>query len=257
VRYRYVLWSDKLLLLSLLVFFYAYSTFVRVAARAAIEGPDFTWSYYSGFRIDGSLAIAGGAGLLGHTSFLLTSAFVVVLLLCMGFRKPDRFFQVALLGWTSIGFGVGLWLTHQFGDSLTTDKRTLGLSGLSVLWTSLLPSFATWLLAVALAVRGRLRPRPEFTAGWAPVNYWLLGTFVAVMLAAAVVLNLGPQHGEADFHGTGVLYLAFFCFMLGISPWEAREQPLGLTAAAQSRIIGEMNLPSGEPGTLTIGKETA
>ena len=247
MRYRYILWTDKLLLLSLLAFFYAYSTFVRVAIRAAFEGPEFTWSYYSGVRTDGSLAIASGAGLFGHTSFVLTSAFAVVWLLCMGFRRPDRFFQTAMFAWTSIGFGVGVWLTHQFGDSLTTDKQTLGLSGLSLLWTDLLPSFIAWLLAVAVAVRGSLGPRAEASAGWERVNGWLLGAFAVLMSAAAIVLNLGPQHGQADFNGMGLLYLAFFSFMLGISPWEASEPE---AAVPQPQLHGEAQGQSDRPSRI-------
>jgi len=223
MRYRYKLWDDKLLLLTLIVFFYAYSSPVRVATRAALEGRDFSWAYVSGIASSGGAAVASGRGLFGHTDYILFLAFAVAWLLCMGLRKPDGHFRAGLAGWTSIGFGVGLWLAIRMGDRLTVGKQTLGLADLSFLWTQVAPAGAAWLLAAILLVRGERGGSPP-RAEWTRLNALLMAAAAGFLVLAAVLLNVGPQHGRADFHGVGMMYFGFTLLMLGLSPWEARPR---------------------------------
>ncbi len=219
MTYRFPVWRDKLLLFALLALFYTYSSVLRVAIRAVLEGRDFGWAYYSGVAPDGSAAVAEGHGLFGHTDYLLVNALVVLWLLCAGLRKPDRFFQSALVGWTSIGFGMSLWLTFRFGSGLTSSKETLGLTALTHGWTDLLAPGIAWLLSVALLIRGAPHAA-DHPGRWTALNRVLLLGSVGFLLVAALVLNLGQQHGGADFAGISAIYIVFFLFLLGVSPWE-------------------------------------
>jgi hypothetical protein len=222
MTYRFLLWRDKHLLLALIALFYAYSSYLRVAVRAGIEGRDFTWAYYGGVNADGSAAVVQGAGLYGHSSFLLVQAAVLLWLMCAGLRKPDRFFIAALAGWTTINVGTGLWIMSAFGADLTVEMQTLGIS-LPYFWITLLPEIASLLLAVTLLVRGLMRPRILPDARWTRLNSVLVAASVVPLLLAAFLLNLGPQHGTADFHGVGMTYIAILLFFVGMCPWERRS----------------------------------
>lgn len=218
-----MLWEDKLLCLALLAFFYAYSSPVRVAIRSAFEGRQFSWGYPSGVTESGKVAMVSGKGLFGHTDYILLTSFAAIWILCAGMRKPDRFFQVALAGWTSIGLGVGLWLGLDQGDSLTSNKQTLGLTGLSYLWMEVLPAAIAWLLALAVLLRGWLRRESQFAAAaWTRLNTILLASAAAFLVLAGVLLNIGPQHSTADFNGVGSTYVSLILFLLGIAPWQER-----------------------------------
>lgn len=242
MRYKFALWRDKLLLLTLLAFFYAYSSPVRVAIRAALEGRDFSWGYTSGITPEGKIAMAWGKGLQGHTDYILHAAFPVIWLLCAVMRRPDRFVQAALVGWTSIGLGVGLWLGFSLGDSLTSSKQTLGLTGLSYMWMEVLPAAVAWLLALALFVRGPSQAQQEARSVWLRINTMLITCAAGFMLLSAFLLNAGPQHGNADFHGVGMMYFALIFLMLGVAPWEKRSAPVADAASpgkASTIISGE------------------
>jgi hypothetical protein len=224
MNYRFLLLRDKLLLLTLFALFYAYSSPVRVAVRALLEGSQFSWSYPLGVRLDGEIAAASGKGLFGHTSYILFVAFAILWLLCAGLRRPDGWFRGALAGWTSIGFGVDVWLTAELGDGLTSNKTTLGLSNLSYLWTEVVPAGAAWFLAMALLTRGWFRGSAAAQgAPWRRINTMFGLAAAGFLLLAAVLLNMGPQHGPADFNGIGMMYLAFLLALLSLSPWERRE----------------------------------
>jgi hypothetical protein len=226
-----MLWEDKLLCLALLMFFYAYSSPVRVAIRSAFEGRQFSWGFPSGVTESGKVAMMSGKGLFGHTDYILLTSFAVIWILCAGMRKPDRFFQVALAGWTSIGFGVGLWLGLDQGDSLTSNKQTLGLAGLSYLWMEVLPAVVAWLLALAVLVRGWVRGDSQpAAAAWTRLNTILLTSAAAFLVLGGVLLNIGPQHGAADFNGVGMTYVSLILFLLGVAPWRERTAN-GMTAS--------------------------
>jgi hypothetical protein len=217
------LWQDKLLLLSLLLFFYTYSSPIRVAIRAALEGRDFSWGYPSGITATGKVAMVSGKGLFGHTDHILFLAFAVAWILCAGLRKPDRGFQVALVGWTSIGLGVGLWLGIGAGDSLTSNKETLGLSGLSYLWMEVLPAGIAWLVATALLIRNVRKGVQQPSPSWTRLNSILMAGGAGLLVLAAILLNIGPQHGAADFNGVGMMYIGLILFFLGMSPWQNKN----------------------------------
>lgn len=222
MTYRFLLWRDKHLFLALVVLFYAYSSYLRVAIRAALEGRDFTWAYHGGVNADGSAAVLQGAGLHGHSSFLLVQAAVLLWLISAGLRKPDRFFFAALAGWTTINVGTGLWIMSAFGGDLTVEMQTLGIS-LPYFWINLLPEIACWLLAVTLLLRALMRPRILADARWTRLNSVLVAASLVPLLLAAYLLNLGPQRGTADFHGVGMTYIALVLFFAGMCPWERRS----------------------------------
>jgi hypothetical protein len=222
MKYRFLLWQDKLLLLTLIVFFYAYSSPIRVALRAGLEGSEFSWGYASGVRLDGQVAMAHGHGFYGHSDYILFIAFSVAWLLCAGLRKPDAFFRAGIAIWTSIGFGVGLWLTFALGTSLTSNKDTLGATNLSYFWTEVAPAGLAWVLALALLIRSRRAPPPPPTR-WTRINTMLNVGAAAFFTLAAILLNAGPPHGDADFNGVGMLYIGLMLLLLGAAPWERQS----------------------------------
>lgn len=222
MNYRFLLWRDKLLLLTLFAFFYAYSSPIRVALRSVLEGRDFSWGYPSGVTVDGTVATVSGRGLFGHTSHILFIAFAIIWLLCTGLRKPDRFFKIALVGWTSIGFGVGLWLALEQGGQLTSSKRTLGMADLSYFWTEVFPAGIAWAFAVALFFRRSCSYGGDGVGAWNRLNLILIACAAGFLGLAAILLNWGPQHGSADFNGVGMTYVGLTLFLLGVSPWEHR-----------------------------------
>lgn len=218
--YRYLLWRDKLLLITLVLFFYSYSSPIRVVVRSLLEGREFKWAYYAGVTPDGKAAVAHGEGLYGHFDYVLLNAFAIVWLLCMGLRQPDSFFRCALVAFTSIGLASAIWLELGIEGNLQVGKETLGLEGLSFLWSELFPTFLAWSSASALLIWGICRetilPRPA----WTPLNKWLLAAAAVILGLAALLLNFGEQHGWVDFNGIGMIYLALILFLIGMSPWE-------------------------------------
>jgi hypothetical protein len=236
MKHRYLLWQDKLLLLALLSTFYAYSSYIRVAIRALVEGPAFRWAYFAGVTPNGSVAVVSGQGIYGSFDYVLTAAFAVTFLLWCGLRRPDAHFRAGLLGWTSLGAAAALWLTLGTTDRLASGKETLGLADLPHFWVEVLPVLLAWSLALLLVLRGRQpsdsRPRPA----WSPANRAFALAALACMGLAGLLLNLGPQHGSADFGGIGLLYASLCLAWLAASPWKA---PAGRAAADPAVPTGE------------------
>jgi hypothetical protein len=232
--YRFLLWRDKLLLLSLLALFNSGSTYIRVLLRSALEGPEFKWSYYAGVRSNGKPAMVSGEGLFGHTDALLISAFAVLWLLWAVSRKPDRFSVAALAGWNSLQLGSAVWLAASFGDSLRVSKETLGIVDVSFAWFSLPPLAIAWGLSTALLIRTWRRGEPERGATWTRLNTGFAAVGAGACLLSGLLLNSGVQHGIADVLGLVLIYLGLFVFLLGITPWESKRLPARTVMAAPS-----------------------
>jgi hypothetical protein len=211
--------TDRWLWPTLAAFVLLHSSQVRVALRAVIEGSAFSWSYVSGLTLDHALATSSGRGLSGHTDYLLAQAFVAIWLLAMGLRRPDRFFQPGLLAWNSIALGMALWLDANVGDTLRVEKQTLGIS-LPHFWANVFPAAVAWSLALIFVLRNWRRPEPP-VARWTRRNTLFAGIAVILLLATAVLLNLGPQHGTWDRAGIGTLYAGLFAAMAALARWRS------------------------------------
>lgn len=218
---RFLLWRDKLLLVALGLFFFENSTYLRVAIRSALEGPAFQWAYYAGVTHTGAMAMVRGRGFLGHADYILAQAFIVLLLLVMGLRRPDRIFSGALLAWTSIALGMNAWLLWVAGDRMSSTKDTLGIT-IPAGWTDLLWPGAAWLAAFALFARDLLTRRDAPAIVWTGTNTILLAGAALVLAISGVLMNLGGQHGQMDFMGIGLIYVALTLFLAGLSPWGKR-----------------------------------
>ena len=224
MRYRYRLWQDKVLLLALIATFFAFSSYVRVAIRAILEGPTFQWAYFAGVKADGSVAVVFGRGIYGDFDFVLTSAFLIGWLMWSGLRRPDSYFRAALFGWTTLASLSASWLTFGSADRLTSGKETLGLTGLSYFWAEVLPILIAWLLALLLLLRPNRNHAESPLPAWDRINTRFTFAGLACIGLAAIALKSGPQHGGADFAGIGLIYLGLVLIWLGASPWERRVE---------------------------------
>tara|TARA_R110002124_G_C8934326_1_gene512245 strand:+ start:1540 stop:2217 length:678 start_codon:yes stop_codon:yes gene_type:complete len=223
MTYRFSLWRDKLLLLSLLALFNAGSSHIRVLLRSLLEGADFRWSYYVGVRNGERPAIASGQGMFGHTDTILIGSLVLLWMLWAVSRRPDRFMVTALAGWTTLQLGSALWLAAQLGDDLRISKETIGLINVSFAWVIVPPLIISWLLSMALLVRTLLRrSEPAAAASWTPVNTVSLAVAAGGLALSGVALNFGVQHGAGDLLGIGLIYASLFALMLGLAPWERK-----------------------------------
>lgn len=218
--YRFLLWRDKLLLATLLALFNGGSTYLRVLLRALIEGREFTWSYYAGLAADGRPAMVSGAGLSGDLAYLLLSAAVMIWLLWAVSRRPDRLTLAALVGWSSLELGKAVWITALSAERPTISMETIGVVNAPLAWFSLPPLGIAWLLSVALLLRGRRDDSSEPLA-WTRLNTVILLVGAVALGAAWPVMNLGPQHGQFDLLGLGLIYLGLLACLLGIAPWAA------------------------------------
>ena len=216
---RFALWHDKLLLVTLGLFFFAQSTYIRVALRSAFEGPSFGWGYFSGLQRSGEIAMVRGEGFSGHTDYLAARAFIVVLVLLLGLRRPDGIFRFALLTWTSLSLGVAAWVITMSNEAVTVSKETLGLVNVPAGVWLLLPPGLAWLAAIWLFVRDWGQPVVA-GAAWGLTNTVLIAAGILALAAAAYLLNAGPQHGSADFLGIGVMYLSLTFLLAGLAPWQ-------------------------------------
>ena len=218
--YTYLLWRHKLLLGALLALLNAQSTYLRVLIRSVIEGPAFQWGYPVGVR-DGEAVMASGRGLLGHADHILVHGLVVAWLVWAGCRRADRAFRVALFGWTSIMLGLEVWFAATFGADMLVNKETIGLVNVPAVYIVLPPVALTWLLALCLLVQNR----PDAAlpvAGWTRLNTAFLGLGGLLLAGAAVMLNLGAQHGGGDLAGIVLIYMALTAAFLGLSPWKKK-----------------------------------
>jgi hypothetical protein len=234
MRYRFLLWRDKLRLLCLLALFTAGSTHLRVVLRSALEGREFQWSYYAGVRPDGKAAMISGEGLFGHVDALLVSAFAVLWLLWAVSRKPDRFTVTALAGWSTLQLGSALWLAANLGDSLRVSKETIGIVDASFAWFTLPPLAVACLLSAALLLRTWRRADPPPASPWTRLNTALLAVGAGACALSALLLNGGAQHGTADLLGLILMYLGLLAFLLGLSPWGGASAP-----GAQGRELND------------------
>lgn len=224
MTYRFPLWRDKLLLVTLLAVFTTGSTYIRVLLRSLLEGPGFLWSYYAGVKSSDAPAIVSGHGMFGHTDTLLFGAFVVLWLIWAASRRPDRFVITALAGWTTLQLGSAIWLASQLGDDLRVSKETIGLVNVSFAWIVMPPLVLAWLLTAALWVRTMMRradPGPD--ARWIMPNTACLIAAVIGCGAAAIALNMGEQHGAGDFAGIVLMYLSLTALLLALAPWERKS----------------------------------
>ena len=233
MRHQYLLLSDKLRLVSLLAFFYAYSSPVRVAARSILEGRQFQWGYPSGITPSGKVAMAWGHGLAGHADYILYLACAISFFLCMALRAPGRLVDAAIVAWTSIGLGVGLWLSNELGSRLVSEKATLGWIGMSYLWTEVLPVAIAWVLALMVLIRDLRRHEPPRPPRWTSPNNVLTLVAVAFLVVAAILFNLGPQHGIGDIGGIVTLYIGLLVLFVGLSPWNVSS-----TSSDSSKNLG-------------------
>jgi hypothetical protein len=215
---RFALWQDKLLLVALGLFFFAQSTYIRVALRSAFEGSSFGWGYFSGLQRNGDIAMVRGEGFNGHADYLAAKAFIVILVLLLGLRRPDGIFRFALLAWTSLSLGVAAWVIAMSNEPITVSKETLGLVNVPAGVWLLLPPGLAWFAALFLFVRDWGRPAPA--PAWGLTNTVLLAAGGLALAASAVLLNAGPQHGQADFLGIGVMYLSLAFVLAGLAPWQ-------------------------------------
>lgn len=223
MTYRFPLWRDKLLLVTLLALFTTGSTYIRVLLRSLLEGPGFLWSYYAGVKSSDTPATVSGHGMFGHTDTLLIGAFVVLWLIWAAGRRPDRFIITGLLGWTTIQLGSAIWLASQLGDDLRVSKETIGLINVSFAWTTMPPLVIAWLLSAALWVRTMMRradPGPD--APWSTPNTVGIITAVIGCGASAFALNMGAQHGPGDLAGIVLMYLSLTALLLALAPWERK-----------------------------------
>lgn len=223
MTYRFTLWRDKLLLVTLIAVFITGSTYIRVLLRSLLEGPAFRWSYYAGVLDSERAAVASGHGMFGHTDILLINALVVLWLCWAASRRPDRFVVTALAGWTSLQLGSAVWLASQLGDDLRVSKETIGLIDVSFAWTTMPPLIVAWLLSMVLMVRTLTRHAdPVKDAPWSVVNTACMATALACGAGVAFALNMGPQHGAGDLAGIVLMYMGLCAILLGLAPWERK-----------------------------------
>jgi hypothetical protein len=169
MRVRLALWNDKLLLLTLGLFFFAQSTYIRVALRSAFEGPSFGWGYFSGLQRNGDIAMVRGEGFTGHTDYLAAKALIVVLILLLGLRRPDGIFRFALLAWTSISLAIASWVISFSSEPLIVSKETLGLVNVPAGTWLLMPHGLAWLAALSICMRDWGRTAQD-SAAWGVTN---------------------------------------------------------------------------------------
>lgn len=222
MAHRFLLWRDKLLLAALAFFFLDNSSYLRVVLRSALEGPGFQWGYFAGLTRDGDIAMVRGHGLLGHAEYIFAQAFIVLLLLVLGLRRPDRLFAGALFVWTSVSLCITVWVMLGSREPITVSRDTLGVVAAPADWGMIAWPAAAWLAATALFAREIFAPRAQAATAWTPTNNLLLLGGAAALVASAALLNLGAQHGAADFTGIGLIYLALMFLALGASPWARR-----------------------------------
>lgn len=219
MRVRLALWNDKLLLLTLGLFFFAQSTYIRVALRSAFEGPSFGWGYFSGLQRNGDIAMVRGEGFTGHTDYLAAKAFIVVLILLLGLRRPDGIFRFALLAWTSISLAIASWVISFSSEPLIVSKETLGLVNLPAGTWLLMPHGLAWLAALSICMRDWGRTAQD-SAAWGVTNTVFVATAILTLASSAYLLNAGPQHGSADFLGIGIMYLSCMFLLAGFAQWQ-------------------------------------
>lgn len=220
---RFVLWGDKLLLATIGLFFLAYSTYLRVVVRSLFEGSSFGWAYLAGLKADRAPAQVSGRGLEGDAGYILAQAFIVALLIVLCLRRPDRLSRLALLAWTSISLGLSIWVFGFSSEPITVSKETLGIVDVPAgLATQLWPGLA-WLGALLLVLRDLAGKAPATATPWTGANTALMLLAALLLAASAALLNLGPQHGQADFLGIGLIYAALFLALGGLCPWADRK----------------------------------
>jgi len=223
VGYRFLLWRDKLLLVSLLALFNSGSTEIRVALRSLVEGHSFLWSSYAGVTRDGAAARISGAGLYGDAEPLLVGAFAVIWLLCAGLRRPSFGFAAAFAAWATIKLAVAIWLTAQLGEDLRISMDTIGIRNAPMAWLTLPPLILTWLLSATLLFRNWNRSGSPGPAAWTSLNTTLLAAAGGALLTSWLALNFGSQHGPGDLVGVALVYVGLLSILLGLAPWERRH----------------------------------
>lgn len=220
---RFLLGRDKALLATLGLLFMSHSTFLRVTLRAALEGPSFGWGYFNGLKANGAVAQVSGHGFQGDAGYLLAQAFIVTLLLVLGTRRPDGIWRLALLTWTSITLGLSIWVIGFSSETITVSKETLGMINVPAGMSLLLWPGLAWLAALLLVLRSAWRPAPVIAAPWSAMNTGLMLLAGLTLVGAGLLLNLGAQHGGADFMGIGLIYIALVLGFAGLCPWERPE----------------------------------
>lgn len=221
---QFGLWRNKLLLVALTFFFVHNSSYLRVALRSLLEGSSFRWGYESGLYPDGRVMFANGIGLYGDLGYLTAHTFSVVLLLIMGLRKPDGLFRAALLVWTGLSVALYGWIVLVAGHTLTQSRETIGQVEAPVDLSVLIWPGAAFVSALALFARDLGRSSSVSTP-MLPVNWLLLAAAAMAISAAGVVLNLGAQHGQADFAGMSLIYVSLMLLVAGLAPWTRSDSP--------------------------------
>lgn len=219
---RFTFWQNKLWLASVLLFFGANSTYLRVMSRMLFEGQVFKWSYESGVTAAGVVSGVSGLGLTGDVGFVAAMAFIIAGVLFSALRRPDRVSAFLLFAWSVISLLLATQTIYGAAEPVYISMDTIGIQNELMDWRFLVfPAFValvSFLLLLSMMAPGSAAPvRP-----WTSRNTLLCVLAAASYGVAAILLNMGAQHGNGDLAGIIVMYAGFMLALFGLAPWEKK-----------------------------------
>ncbi len=220
---RFVLWRHKLWLASVLFFFAAHSTYLRVMSRMLFEGDVFRWGYETGLNAAGESVGVSGTGLLGHASYVAAMAFIIAALLFGALRRPDRVSAFLLFAWSAISLLLAAQVIYGAAEPLYTSMETIGIHNELMDWRFLVFPAAVAFLGLILLLTTLTPDYQSPTRAWTGRNTLLVAVAGALFAASAVLLNVGEQHGNGDLAGLAAMYSGFLLAIVGLAPWEKRS----------------------------------
>lgn len=218
-----LLWkTDKLHLIIIFYFVFAYSWIYRVALRTFMDGAPFKWANTVNTQGWGEIRNVHiyGSGIDGH--------FVIILLLCLFFlaltyllvRRPDAFTKTIILCWTSLFVVWQLIVATGLGTDYTLSGDTFGVV-LPYYIIGPLEQIVLLILIVIWIFRNKTIQLvfPKLSHQQKKEILYIIATLPVTFL----LFRFGEQDGTTDQLGIIALYVQFYAMLITLVSVQAKE----------------------------------